>query len=255
MSNTSDGPAEKGSKFWMQRIVNTPAMSLQLENCINLGKIKWFSPLRKDNYKEYKLNSNYIPSDPEKLICNALDIVKKDLDFWPHGGPQWDAIGIINKGGKETILLVEAKSYIGEIKEDCKAEKNLKNHKKIVETLTNVHKEIVKKVSSNHTINDFPASPWLGNLYQIANRLAFFYNIKYLIEEKKDVVLVFLLFGHDYTHGDDRKLTGYCEWSEHMNGVTKALLGCNLSDLNLHFPEIKTVYYDVGPVNINVCVI
>lgn len=101
MSNTSKGPANKGSKHCMQEIVNNENYKEMLDGKIGLGKIEWLSPLKQENYAEYKLNW--------QPIIERTGIT--DYSFWPANQPQWDAIGIAG----DTLVLVEAKSRRGEL--------------------------------------------------------------------------------------------------------------------------------------------
>ena len=55
MSNTSNGKAVKGSKMQMQRI--TEKENQQILNKLFDDELKWLSPCRKDNYREYQLNN------------------------------------------------------------------------------------------------------------------------------------------------------------------------------------------------------
>jgi hypothetical protein len=89
MSNTSNGPATKGSKFWMQYIVNS-----NLKNKLNeeIGSnIQWLSPLKGENndYLEYELRQNYIYNS-----IGITDIEKKELF---HSGQ------IDNRNGMELL--------------------------------------------------------------------------------------------------------------------------------------------------------
>jgi hypothetical protein len=73
--------------------------------------IEWVSPLKNDNFSEYR--------DDDFLKILELDNLKKPLnEFWPKAGPQWDALGKYNN----VVFLVEAKANILELRSPgCKA--------------------------------------------------------------------------------------------------------------------------------------
>jgi len=113
MTNTSKGRARKGSKFWMQTLVNLDKGTALAKEISNEDKaiddIQWFSPLAESNYEEYKLNF--------AKASKELNMEAEDFDFWPNNQPQWDAIG---KSGN-TIILVEAKAHMSETKSKLSA--------------------------------------------------------------------------------------------------------------------------------------
>ena len=173
-------PAKKGSKKWIQQAVNhypgvlydQVAPQLQLKH----SKVKWLSPLRNDKYAEYR-DQKFIDRLGLKLNCHPLK------SFWPSGGPHWDALA---KTGNSQSLLVEAKSYIGEMsssksKASCQAS---------IEKISCSLKETQKFLDANQTV-DWTKYPH----YQYANRLAHLY----LLAELNciDAYLLMIYFLHD----------------------------------------------------------
>jgi hypothetical protein len=74
----------KGSQRWIQWFVNHAAHVL--DAAISLGPIDWRSPLREDEYAEYR--------DEAFLARLGIALPRRSLEsFWPRGGPQWDALG------------------------------------------------------------------------------------------------------------------------------------------------------------------
>jgi len=125
-SNTSKGRGKKGSKFWMQTLINIDdgcslSKTIQTEDN-SIGDIKWLSPLKNDSYGELK--TKQIPG-----------LEKADLSFWPANGPWWDAIGIDEKG---CILLVEAKGHVAETKSKCAASSET-SREKIFKSMQKAH--------------------------------------------------------------------------------------------------------------------
>lgn len=184
--NQSRYPQEegkKGSKKWVQELVNLcPHLldaRIQKDRCLQPGKsISWCSPLRADGFAEYR--------DECFLQLLSLQVCVQALrQFWPKGGPQWDALGI-----EETTpryFLVEAKANIPEIVSDCQADSP----------------ESIRRIESSlHRTQDFLGNnsllPWSKVFYQYANRIAHLYFLREIA--KVDAILVFVHFENDYTH-------------------------------------------------------
>lgn len=210
MSNTSKGEGKKGSKYWMQVLVNSyngKALTKKIQKKDStIGDITWISPLKEYNYEEYKLNSN----SPN---LSVLKISKKDMDFWPSGQPQWDAIGFVQAEPK-TIILVEAKAHLDEMNSSCTA-KSEKSTRLIENTL----KETYEKLTHDNN-KEFKKDIWMKKYYQLGNRLAFLYKLK---EKGYKVKLVLLNIVNDPTLGN--KKASEKEWIDHYNEVFKKLLG------------------------------
>ena len=109
-SNLTPGGAEKGSRLWMQRLVDAPHFPLLAQEfAAQVGEdVEWVAPLPQNNFKEYKLNQNEAMSS---LFPGADKM--NIFDFWPKNQPQWDGIAIGRNSG--TLYLVEAKSYRQEV--------------------------------------------------------------------------------------------------------------------------------------------
>jgi hypothetical protein len=108
MSRHPQPVGQKGSLRWIQRAVNEKWASLEqpiLDRLSPATSVEWKSPLTMDGHAEYR--------DADFLAALDLHHYISDLaEFWPQRGPQWDALGISNRGD---ILLVEAKAHIGEM--------------------------------------------------------------------------------------------------------------------------------------------
>ena len=206
MSNTSNGPATKGSKFWMQYIVNS-----NLKNKLNeeiASNIQWLSPLRGENsdYLEYELRQNYIYNS-----IGINDIEKKELfSFWPNRQPQWDGIALSQDG--RTIYLVEAKAHLSELKSKVSARSEISRN-----LIVNSMREVFDK---HYPGGDF--SLWTNGYYQLANRLTFLNKLNERLKVKKlEIKLILLNFVGDYTY----KPTDAIEWENHYNEVFKDMTG------------------------------
>jgi hypothetical protein len=176
-----------GSLKDLQIAINVKKKYLNAEISKVIGKqmkIDWESPLRSDEYAEYR-DEDFL----EKL--GILNKIKYSLsDFWPNYGPQWDALGV----SYDEIILVEAKANIPEMVSSGTGAKNSQSIKKIRNSLD----EVKKYLSVSDTID------WAGTFYQYVNRIAHLY---YLKEKNKiKAYLLFIYFINDITvHGPKTK--------------------------------------------------
>jgi hypothetical protein len=92
----------KGSLKWMQRAV---AHRPDLLQPTGLDPITWVSPLRDDQFAEYR-DSDFLWKIGLAGLAPMLQA------FWPRGGPQWDGLGTTRRGG---VVLAEAKAHAGEL--------------------------------------------------------------------------------------------------------------------------------------------
>lgn len=196
-SNTSIGRGKKGSKFWMQTVVNlcdgiVLTKAIQSKDS-NIGNIKWLSPLLKDDYRELK-------------TYEIKGISKDQLDFWPDKGPSWDGVGIDENG---TIILVEAKANINETRTKCSAS-NSKSINQIKSSMKSVH----NKISSTAYDEDI----WFNKYYQIGNRITFLVKLK---EKGFNVKLVLLNIVDDPTYIQ----TSEEQWNEYYESVFTHMIG------------------------------
>jgi hypothetical protein len=104
------GRAYAGSQQQIQLYVNEHPLVLNqaISDAFKIPfSLRWVSPLSSDGYREYW----------DDDFLNALGLsqhCKKLNDFWPSGGPHWDALACVENetGG---VSLVEAKSHVPEI--------------------------------------------------------------------------------------------------------------------------------------------
>lgn len=200
MGNTSKGRGTKGSKYWMQTVVNSE-LNTQLNNFLGT-KVKWLSPLKSEDYVEYKLNQD--------SICKKIGIKKDEYSFWPTNQPQWDGIAISEDD--KTLFLIEAKGHLDEMDSHLSA-----NSQKSINLITKSMKEVFDKKYSG---GDF--EKWINGYYQLGNRLTFLEKLNEISTKTgKQVKLVLLNFVDDYTH----KKTTEKQWISYDKKVFKEMTG------------------------------
>lgn len=222
--------ASKGSQFHLQNLVNDYPEYL---NCLILSNSpslctyaamhpKWVSPLASDNYAEYQ----------DRKFLEAIGFPKfshKLADFWPPGGPAWDALATVEgKSGSPGVILLEAKSHILELANPsyaCRAtDKSLEQIKK---SLTTVKRELKVKRKIE----------WLGEYYQYANRIAHLYFLTIIAQVP--TWMVFLYFVGDVEHNGPSTVV---EWTASINQVQDKL---GLPEHHLLEETIITVFAPV----------
>jgi len=155
-----------GSRRYLQALVNTDRNylnRLMLKKSASLGTWRdpvWVSPLSADNNREYW--------DYDFLKSIGQDGLRKKLrEFWPTGGPHWDALATVErKNGERGVILVEAKANIQELggpSYACGAENTSRN---IIEN---------SLLTVKNALGVEPDADWLGDYYQHANRFAYLY--------------------------------------------------------------------------------
>jgi len=218
MSNTSKGRGEKGSKFWMQTLVNldggkTLEKAVQKEDS-SIGEIRWLSPLKADNYAELKTEG-------------ITGINKSILLFWPDNGPWWDGVGIDDKG---CILLFEAKAHITETKSHCTAT-DPNSVLKIKNSMRDAHQSLTAGMPNSAYYDEHV---WFKEYYQLGNRLTFLAKLR---EQHVNVKLVLLNIVEDPTHIS----TPEKEWKDHYKEVFKKMLGQDSAPT-----DATCLYFNVG---------
>lgn len=121
--------------------------------------LRWVSPLVEEKYKEYQ-DADFL----EILgLGSHLDQLK---DFWPKGGPHWDALAVIEGMDPRGVVLVESKSHISEMNSRCEATQGSKD---LIEKSLD---ETARALGANRT------SYWTDHYYQAANRFAHLYFLR-----------------------------------------------------------------------------
>jgi hypothetical protein len=123
------------------------------------------SPLRAERFCEYQ--------DGAFLRAVGLGQLSEQLSaFWPAGGPVWDGLGIVEDGNSPGVVLLEGKSYPGELySRGCQA--GPRSRARIIEALAATQEWLGL---------DRSPEAWCGPLYQTANRLAHLYWLNQVVE-------------------------------------------------------------------------
>jgi len=178
MPRYAEGIAERGSQKWLQYLINSKPELINEDIAasvagINLKDIVWLSPLRDDDYAEYR--------DRAFLRRLKLDLEKVTLpEFWPRGGPVWD--GLARAGSN--ILLVEAKAHIPELN-TSPIKASQKSREQIFKSL-----QETKEYLGSRTHVD-----WSSCFYQYTNRIAHLHLLRTL--NKVEAWLVNIYFVDD----------------------------------------------------------
>ena len=196
------GRAYAGSQRQIQTYVNErtselcQAVAQTLKQVkIDESAIRWVSPLAADSYSEYQ--------DEEFLrIIGAEQLAKVLADFWPRGGPCWDALARLDGGG---CILVEAKSHVSEVYGNGCGAKG--------DALVLIQSSVKR---AKDWLGAGPDADWLGRLYQSANRLAHLYFLR-------EVGKVGAYLVNIYFTGDPHSPTSRQQWDKGIKAVKEEL--------------------------------
>ncbi len=222
-SNTSKGRGIKGSKYWIQTVVEDQILQSKLNSMIGESLV-WISPLAgpQKTYDEYELKDPYVC---EQMGVSS-DEAKYLFSFWPKRQPQWDGLAFDTTG--HTLYLVEAKAHLAELDSKCSAS-NPESKELILKSMKMIHDRYFPVGNFNS---------WVNNYYQLGNRLTF---LRMLNEKSfghiNSVKLVLLNFVNDKNY----KSTSEYEWQEHYKTVWIDMVGSNAVP-----QDVIVVNYDVS---------
>lgn len=195
------GRAYAGSQRQTQTYVNERHLKLNSAIAQSLSQYNvdeqdlcWVSPLASDTYSEYR-DSEFLQRVGLGSLSAAL------LEFWPHGGPCWDALARTADG----CVLLEAKSRVREVYGDgCKA------------SPTSRHKIVAALDATKSWLGVSPAVDWTGRLYQSANRYAYLFFLRKVARLPAFLVNVYFI-------GDPHSRTTRSEWDAAIEKVNEEL--------------------------------
>jgi hypothetical protein len=144
---------------------------------------KWTAPLASERYAE--------PQDAAFLRAIGRPELSKELaSFWPKGGPVWDGLAVTHlPDGTQGAILLEAKSYPGELRGGGMAAKSPASRKKILDALAQTQAWLGVEPNPER---------WTQALYQSANRYAHLFFLRELC--RVPAWLVHVLFLNDATY-------------------------------------------------------
>lgn len=189
---------------YLNSIITTHFPDLANEN------ITWLSPLKDDDFAEYK---DYSFLNKIGVTSSAIQL----KDFWPKRGPQWDALAKTTSG---KVILVEAKANIPELKSPGTKAKELSKNL-IQKSLSEVKQYL-------EIYNDVD---WSNKYYQYTNRIAHLFYLR----EKCNIsaYLINIYFVNDKTHIATKK-----EQFEIALKELKKHLGTNSHKLDNYMMEV-----------------
>jgi hypothetical protein len=118
------------------------------------ARLQWVSPMAEEGFLEYQ--------DTEFLDKLGLgDHLTSLREFWPNGGPCWDALARVTGCSPEGVVLVEAKSHVSELQSSCAAESPV-SRAKIEASLACTKRRLGVDAKKD----------WMNGCYQAANRYA-----------------------------------------------------------------------------------
>ncbi|MFZ3116035.1 MAG: hypothetical protein WA121_10590 [Syntrophales bacterium] len=179
---TMDEFAAAGSQRWLQIAINrySTIINSAFQEVLGLSpndNIDWASPLRADQFKEYR--------DMEALRRLGVQSLsrRKLREFWPNRGPVWDALARTTSG---ELIFVEAKAHIAEAASPgTKASMN--SLELIKQSLAEARRFYAPKATAE----------WSGIFYQYANRLAHHYLFRELNQLPSHLVFLYFINAAD----------------------------------------------------------
>jgi hypothetical protein len=171
------------------------------------AKLRWVSPLAEDGFSEYQ-DTEFL----EKLELDQYSSCLKERfkEFWPRGGPCWDALAIVQGTNPHGALLIEAKSHFSELHGACKARRD--SHKKIGVALLQTARYLHMEMNSS----------WTDNYYQMANRYAHLYFLREIAKIPAWLVNVYFINDQTIKHVETSPHSAD-EWREKLNEVKKRM--------------------------------
>lgn len=171
------GAGARGSLKWIQVAVNDHpgVIDAAIRSALSWDSevpITWVSPLREDNFAEYR----------DQAFLDRLAVVPHRChlnQFWPPRGPQWDALG---RTGSRQLILIEAKAHLQELASPGSAASE--NSLKLIRSSLAECKAYLGVDSG---------FDWAGQYYQYCNRLAHLYWLRVLNDLPAFLVFVYFL--------------------------------------------------------------
>ena len=170
---------------------------LILNEGVGVGAVDWQSPRADDAFAEsiaIRRSSTGSGSAPRRALTK----------FWPLGGPQWDALGLGERG---EVVLVEAKAHV----------------KELLSTPTQATGDNLKMIQAAlfeaaSALGAMPGTDWSQRFYQYANRLAHAWFLADANEVPARLVFVHFIGDSDMDGPSSRR-----EWEAALTVLHEAL--------------------------------
>jgi len=234
MSQAATGdPVKQGSQYWIRNIVNDDVLRQRFEGMIGASGLDWFSPLAKDQYKEYQLCSRDVYDRLHMSSRFSYEEWRKQFSFWagwPRRQPVWDGLAVdpdVNAAGR-TFYIVEAKARISEMKGTKMTASDPESRRRITEAMYEVY-----NIYYGHK-GDF--DKWTNGCYQLANRLTFLHkmNSKRCMFGFQTKLVLLNICNAGYGRTSDR------QWRDYYKRVWPMMIGTD------HEPDnVLVINFDV----------
>lgn len=220
MSRTPQPEGARGSLKWIQRAIERgcPELNAPILAATGASAVEWRSPVRADAFAEYR-DSDFLS------LIGAGDLAPVLRDFWPTRGPQWDALGVTNRGD---ILLVEAKAHVGEMLSPPTGATG--------EALQLIERALASCAAE---LSATPKASWSQCFYQYANRLA---HLAFLRQQGRPAWLVLVSFVGDDEMGGPRTPEAWAAAYSVMDHVMGLRARHRLSRWIVHaYPDVSAL--------------
>lgn len=192
---------ERGSLKWLQSLIEKGVAGLDepiLRALPGSASITWLSPLKDDDFAEYR----------DDALLDILDLASLKpamYGFWPRRGPQWDAVGKTDAGH---VLLVEAKAHINEF---LSPPTSARGDARVL--IKSSLEQVARSLSSPY------ADRWSDQFYQYANRIAHLWFMREHGVNAKLILVGFL--GDDEMNGPSQSETWEAVYriADHVLGI------------------------------------
>ncbi len=186
--NAATGWAYRGSQRHIQAYVNQPELTPVIDAAIMRRlpvlegcRMEWRAPRADQSYAE--------PAGGRFLeLVHLTHLAPKLAEFWPIGGPEWDAVAIAEADSERFIVLVEAKANVQEFQRG----RRRATAEASIRTIDDSLKLAREKLGATGS-----AQSWVGAHYQVANRIAW---TLWLREQGAAAVLAYVLFTDDRSY-------------------------------------------------------
>lgn len=181
--------------------------------------IEWLSPLKADDYAEYR--------DQAFLQRLRLDLKRRPLlGFWPNRGPVWDGLA---RGPRGEAILVEAKAHIRELYSPASVAREA--------SLGRIRASLAEAKRGFRSTGTYD---WSGPFYQYTNRLAHLHLLRTLNQIPAKLVFLYFVNAQDVSGP-----TSVSEWEGALK-LAHTILGLNEKILSENVVQLFVDVRELG---------